>query len=107
VDLFESNSHLLGRAAILSDEKRNRRRKNPVLPGQLPAVLKDNRKLETMRFSFLTVLLKVTTAYHDNIRRTLAPAPMGIHKMWGKVVAGTAMRVTEDQDDTTATILLK
>jgi hypothetical protein len=96
-DLFKANSHVARRATVFTDKKRNRCRKNSVLPGQLPPVLENHGKFETVRFSLLAVLLKVTAADDDNVRRTRAPAPMGVHEMWRKLTARTAMRVAEDQ----------
>src|SRR5437667_6461004 len=83
--------------AILTDEKRHRRRENSVLSRQFPTFLKDKGKSDFVLCRFLFVFLGIAASDHDDCKPIVAVLAMQPYQLRCQLVTRPTLRVREHQ----------
>jgi hypothetical protein len=93
--------------AVLIEQKANWRRKDPVFFRKLPLLLKDDGKLDSVLFRFLTDFFYPAARHHDHREIVVEMLAMDPDQVRREFIARPAVRVTEDEEHSLAPVLLE
>lgn len=102
-----ADCHIFRNHAILPDQESDRGCKNPVFLGKLPLRLNHHGEIESELFGLVPIFICIAASYQHQRQAVVTVLLVEAHKVGSKLVAGSAMRITEHQEYAPAAVLFE